>query len=174
METFKAIAKRRSTRAYKPEQLDADTLNDLLIAASLAPIGYGDYARMHLTVIQDEKLLERITQRVADEYETDPNTLFDAPTLVVISSKEPQHPGMDFTDAGLVAGNLVLAATDLNLGTCIVWNPAQILVKDETLRSELDLPEGAVPIIGVALGYPESSLEGFKDWNLNIDVTYVK
>ena len=50
------------------------------------------------------------------------------------------------------AENMMLAATELGLGSCFLMGP-MIAFSDPALRARLGLPEGYEPLIGVALGY---------------------
>ena len=52
-------------------------------------------------------------------------------------------------DAAIVADHLILAATNLGLGTC--WVAA---FNVDAARSVLQLPDGAEPVIFTPLGYP--------------------
>lgn len=56
METMKAIAKRKSTRAFNPEKGIAKAdLDTILAAGCAAPVGAGDYSSLHLTIIQSKR-----------------------------------------------------------------------------------------------------------------------
>ena len=65
METMKAIAKRKSTRAFNPEKGIAKAdLDAILAAGCAAPVGAGDYSSLHLTIIQSKEMLDKINKAV--------------------------------------------------------------------------------------------------------------
>ncbi|NLB91740.1 MAG: hypothetical protein GX786_11055 [Clostridiales bacterium] len=47
----KQSQKRSSIRAYRSEQISAQELETILFAGSAAPVGRGNYAGLHITVI---------------------------------------------------------------------------------------------------------------------------
>ena len=61
LEMMKAIAKRKSTRGFTPEQIPESALDIVLNAACAAPVGMADYKSMHLTVVQDSALIKKIS-----------------------------------------------------------------------------------------------------------------
>lgn len=62
MELMKAIAMRKSTRSYKSEQISDESLNTIINAGCAAPVGMGAYNSVHLTVIQNSDLLDKLQQ----------------------------------------------------------------------------------------------------------------
>ncbi len=71
METMKTMEIRQSCRAYTPEQICEADLEVILQAANAAPVGMGRYEDVHLTVIQNNELLDEIDS-VAAEFFGDP------------------------------------------------------------------------------------------------------
>ena len=95
METMKAIAKRKSTRAFDPEKKVAEsTLNAILAAGCAAPVGAGDYASLHLTVIQNRETLDKISKAVQAVLKVERDVLYGVPVLVLVSSSEPKFPNV--------------------------------------------------------------------------------
>lgn len=156
METFDAIEKRSSIRGYKDEQISDDELQKVLSVANKAP-NAGPY---YVTVIQDKDLLKEINDKtkemmLASEgfmkerasmegYEP----LYGAPTVIVLSA--PETP---FTQINVAcsATTMILAATDLGLGTCYAVSPIQTLT--ESYLDKLELPEGFKPVSTILIGY---------------------
>ena len=60
MNTLEAIKKRVSCRAYKPEQISEEALNEILKAGMSAPVASAMYDSMHITVVQNEEVLKQI------------------------------------------------------------------------------------------------------------------
>ena len=60
MNTMETLTSRRSIRSYTGEQISSEELSLLLKAANAAPVGMGQYNSVHLTVIQNGELLQKI------------------------------------------------------------------------------------------------------------------
>ncbi len=155
MNTFDTLFSRKSVRSYTGEQITAEELEVILKSAYAAPIGMGKYEDMHLTIIQSPELLDKIDAAAAAMF-NNPNAhpLYNAPTLILVSSKTPA-PAMEniaFSNAAIVAHNMVLAATELGLGACYIWGATGALSKKPDLVAELNLPENFIPCCAVSLG----------------------
>ena len=66
MNTLEAIAKRKSTRNYKPEQIPEDALQAILKAGIAAPVAMAKYDSLHITVVQNPEILAKINAATAD------------------------------------------------------------------------------------------------------------
>ena len=81
MDTLTAIATRRSTRVYKPEQISDSQLQTVLAAGWASPVGHGAYDELYISVVQNPKILETL-QNTAVKLSETPNTIrFTAPLL---------------------------------------------------------------------------------------------
>ena len=152
MQTLEAILKRKSVRGFKSEQISEKDLDTILNAACAAPVGYGDYDPLKLTVIQNRELLNKIS----DAYSKS-DIFYGAPTVIAISSNKLEN--VNYSNAGCVAQNMLLAATDLGLGSVYVINLAWACEKDESLVKELGIGDGFFPVASVALGYPVEEIK---------------
>jgi nitroreductase len=76
---------------------------------------------------------------------------YGAPTALILSIDEVFSHAR-WTDMGIVAGYIVLAAHAMGLGTCPI---GLITAFEEEIREELNLPEEKQVIVGIALGYPD-------------------
>jgi FMN reductase (NADPH) len=85
METMKAIINRQSCRAYTGEQLTESELQTILKAANAAPVAFGYYDEVKLTVIQNPALLAKIDAAGATFF-GNPNlkVRYNAPTLILV------------------------------------------------------------------------------------------
>jgi Nitroreductase len=174
MELTKAIAKRKSARAYKPDALSEETLNAILAAGCAAPVGMAQYGTLHFTVIENKEILEQISNMVKQMMKREGDPLYAAPTLVVISSKEPMAPGIDYTNAACIAENMMLAATDANVGSVLIWSPAMAVEADSSLKQAIAIPEGYKALFSVALGYPANDDDKEKELKVTIGMNIVK
>lgn len=147
-----AITQRHSIRAYTTEQISEEALDAILAAGSAAPIGMRRYEDLHITVIQDKALLARISKAAAAERGTDDDPLYAAPTLVLISHAPTEKPGMDFVDAACIGENMALAATEQGVGSVIIWSTAKGIAADKDICTDMGLPEGFNPCLGIVFG----------------------
>jgi nitroreductase len=149
MEFSELIEKRYSVRAYKPDPVEDEKLQQVLEAARLAPTA-ANLQPFRLIVIHTagrEAELMRIYGR---------NWFVEAP-LVICACGIPSQgwvrrsDGKSYTDVdvSIVMDHLVLAAADVGLGTC--WIGA---FDPDAAREVLGLPDGVEPIAFTPLGYP--------------------
>ena len=147
MDFQELMSKRYSVRAYKPDPVNEGTLKKVLEAARLAPTA-ANRQPIQFVVLRTagrEEELKRIYQK---------EWLSQAPLVIVACAVyEGAWLRMDKknyseVDATIAMDHLILAATDLGLGTCWIaaFNP-------EELRAALKLPEGVEPIALTPLGY---------------------
>ena len=162
MDTMETICSRKTIRSYTGEAITADELNVILKAANAAPVGMGQYESLHLTIITDTDLLNKIDTAGAVMFgQPDVHPLYGVPTLVLISSKKPD-PMMEnvvFSNAAIVAHNMALAATDLGVGSCYIWGAIAALSGSVELLKELNLPENFIPCCAIGLGKTDCTYE---------------
>ena len=148
MEFSELITRRYSVRAYKPDPVEEDKLEEVLEAARLAPTA-NNQQPFQLIVIHTagrEKDLKRIYA---------PGWFVQAPLVVCACGLSGQgwvrEDGRSYLDVDLAIAmdHMVLAAANAGLGTCWIAN------FDETAaRQVLRLPDDVEPIIFTPLGYP--------------------
>ncbi|MEA4969815.1 MAG: nitroreductase family protein [Candidatus Pelethousia sp.] len=173
METMKAIAKRKSTRAFAPEKAVAKAdLDAILAAGCAAPVGAGDYPSLHLTVVQNPQSLNRINKAVQAAFNIDRDVLYGAPILVLVSSSEPKVPNIQYANVGCIMENMLLAATDLGVDSVYLWSAANVIAKIPELQKELGIPEGFTPISGAALGYAVENNPTEKELGITLGINY--
>jgi nitroreductase len=148
MEFSELIKKRYSVRAYKPDPVEDEVLNRVLEAARLAPTATNAQP-FQLIVIHTagrEVELKRIYKR---------DWFVQAPLVICICGIPAEgwvrRDGKNYTevDVAIAMDHLILAATDVGLGTCWIgaFYPA-------AAREVLGLPDGVEPIAFTPLGYP--------------------
>ena len=149
MEYSQLIANRYSVRAYLPDPVEEDKLHQVLEAARLAPTAANrqpiQIVVMHTAERQAE--IGRIYKRP---------WFVQAPLVIAICAvsslawvRESDRFNARLIDAAIVADHLILAATNLGLGTC--WIAAFDV---NAAREVLGLPDEAEPAIFTPLGYP--------------------
>lgn len=157
MNTLDAIAKRTSVRSYKPEQIPEDALQDILKAGMAAPVGSGAYDSLHITVIQDTAILNKIAD-VTNELifkmlgrRMDKN--FGAPTMIIASSKPAMMPGIEYANVSTVLENMAIAATDMGIDNIIWAGAAGAVAQNTELSNKVGIPDGFKPILCASFGY---------------------
>jgi len=148
MDFSELIQHRYSVRAYKPDPVEEDKLQQVLEAARLAPTAANrqPFRLIVLSTVNRQADLRRIYHR----------SWFSQAPLVIGVCGIPgeawvRRDGQNYhyVDAAIALDHLILAAADLGLGTC--WVAAFDVA---AAREVLGLPEEAVPIAFTPLGYP--------------------
>lgn len=162
MNTLEVIAKRKSTRSYKPEQIGGEALAAIIKAGCSAPIALAKYDSLHITVVQDEGIIEQIFDQAQEAVfaaiGVRKNLNYGAKTLIVVSSLPPHREGMDYANGGIVIENMVLAATDLGIDSCIMGAPIAALAGNTELLRLTGIPNGFKPVLGAVFGYAAEDL----------------
>ena len=80
-----------------------------------------------------------------------------APALILIGSS----PGATCPkeDALLAAGNILLAAHTMGLGSCLIGYAVAAMAADRSIQKELGVPESETIHAAVALGYPDETFQ---------------
>ncbi len=154
METLKAMNIRKSTRSYTGN-LSEEALQTILNAGQAAPIGMAKYDAMHMTVIRNSALLNELDRNAANFFGDPTRTpLYGAPCLILISTPipDPAAGNVSYSNAAIMTENMSLAATDIGIGSCLIWGAVAALNQTPELVAKLGLPEGHVPCCGVAIG----------------------
>jgi nitroreductase len=151
------IARRTSCRAYRPDPVRESDLLRILEAARLAPSACNKQP-WRFAVARDPAVRRRIVERGFLPGLKMPWAL-GAPVLIVIGMETSflTHAlgafvsGVEYpwVDIGIAGEHLVLAATELGLGTCwIGW------IRPRTLRRIVGWPRAVKPAAVITVGYP--------------------
>ncbi len=163
------ITNHKSIRHFKNQKLTGDEVDTLVDAATHASTSTFSQQYSIISVTDPQKLaeIERLTGgkkwmlgsghyfvMVADQYRN-----------LQIAQKAGQDPYILRTtdkflasvfDASLATENLVLAAESMGMGATIMGS---ILNESERIIELLGLPELTFPLLGIAVGYPETEPE---------------
>ncbi|MDD2933219.1 MAG: nitroreductase family protein [Methylotenera sp.] len=173
MNIFETILARRSIRHYKTQVVDQVTIHILLEAAVRAPTA------MHqepwaFVIIQDKALLKKLSNHAKplflakvtthqSTYENhghlleafrspDFNIFYNAGTLILICGKKTAHSFE--ADCWMAAENLMLAASAMGLGTCVIGS-ALPAVSDPEVKVSLGISNEFSVVVPIILGYPD-------------------
>ena len=161
-DTITTIMSRKSTRAYKPEQIPPDALSAILKAGQAAP--YVQPESRHFSVIQDRGMITRLSEdaktegmKLGDIQRQFSSPGFDgtygAPVVIVLSGNEETLQYEAVCAASIQ--NMLIAAASLGIASCWAYFPIFVFhgAKAEAWRLELHIPEGFKPCAAVLLGY---------------------
>ena len=115
-EVLNCLETRRSCRAYRPEQVPEEALQEILRAGLYAPSGMGRQS-VKLLVVQDPAAiaaLERLNGGVLGSPDAHP--FYGAPTVCVVFADT--NAGTWVEDGSLAIGNLMAAAHSLGVSSC--------------------------------------------------------
>lgn len=167
MEFFDLIEQRYSVRAYRPDPVEPEKLQQVLEAARIAPSASNKqpYQFIVIHTAGREAELKRI-------YNKD---WFVQPPIVVCvcvikaTAWVRKYDGREYSyvDATIAMDHLILAAHDLGLGTC--WIAAFDPVP---AREVLQLPDDVEPVAFTPLGYPADQFRPHQRKNLADLVRY--
>ena len=151
--TLEDLKRRRSCRAFRPEQIPDALLQAVLEAGTYAPTGR-DHQSPLLVAVQDRAVRDQLSRMNAAIMGSEDDPFYGAPTIIVVLA-ERSWPTAVY-DGSCVMCNLLNAAAALDLGSCWIHRA----------REEFDSPEGKALLhswgvegdyVGVghcALGYP--------------------
>ena len=117
-EVLNCLETRRSCRAYRPEQVPEEALQEILRAGLYAPSGMGRQS-VKLLVVQDPAAiaaLERLNGGVLGSPEAHP--FYGAPTVCVVLADAAAFTAVE--DGSLALGNLMNAAHSLGIASCCI------------------------------------------------------
>ncbi len=168
MDVLDAIHRRRAIRDYRPDKLPASRILQLIAAAGWAPSAMNEQP-WQFTVVTDRALMDRLSAQAKtfmlesmgdvpnpahfQDLLRDPtfHILYNAPLLVVVSA--PAARQWCIEDCAVAAQNLMLAATDMGLGSCWIGFAQGWLNTKEGLAS-LGLSAQSRVVAPIVLGVP--------------------
>ncbi|GAB3595118.1 NADPH-dependent oxidoreductase [Microbacterium tumbae] len=163
--TIELLYRHRSVRRYTPDPVDDATVTAIIAAAQSAATS------SNLQSWSVVELREPVRKAAASVLAGDQAFIRDAPVFLVfvadwgrnaLIARRRGAPAdgigfvettlVGFVDAALAAQNAVVAAESLGLGAVFVGS---VRNNPEQLSELLGLPDGAFPVVGVALGHPD-------------------
>lgn len=135
------IKSRRSIRRFLDKPIPLDMLEGLLEAARWAPSG-GNSQPWAFVVVREPAGVRKVKL-------FSPGLGGEPTTLIILCSDQSVDASTAIMDVSMAAQNVMLAATDKGLGSCVIRSHNQ-----NALQTLLNLPAHVVPELIVALGYP--------------------
>ena len=168
MEFLDLIKARYSVRKYKSEPIEEEKLNIILETARLAPTAHNQQP-FKLIVVKTEGNEENL-KRIYPA-----NFFVEAPIIIcacaILEEGWTRDDGKNYTevDTSIVMDHLILAATNLGLGTC--WIGKFDL---KAAREVLNIPENVLPLVFTPIGYSDDKPRPKKRKNIDEIVRYEK
>ena len=147
---FLELAKQRhSVRKYTGQPVEPEKLDAIIEAAHVAPTAH-NFQPVRLLVAQSKEDLEKLSRGTRTH-------LYGAPLAILVCADHSKawvrpYDGKQTTDidAAILTDHMMLAATELGLGTVWICH-----FRPEVLRREFALPEDLEPINLLAIGYSD-------------------
>lgn len=164
-EVIETILSRRSIRAYKDQAVPKELLDQVVECGVWAPNAI-NAQQWEVRVVMSEEWINSATAAAKEAAKGTPNeaqfndptfkNLFrNAPAVIFIGHKPGAYTPVD---CGLMAGNIMLAAKSLGLGTVCMASPVRTFLMTEAGASHLTslgFSEGYEPLICIGIGYPD-------------------
>lgn len=165
------IKNRRSTRAYKKEQVSDREIMALLEAGAWAPSGH-NMQPWHFTVVQRKELIDNLSDISKDTFKNskdeiarkmannpDFNLFYNSPTVIIVSYKNDAVTPIE--DISAAIQNILIQGEEMDLGTC--WNGFIMGAfkgdQSQNLIKELSIPSGYTPHQAISVGYPKAKVQ---------------
>ncbi len=168
MEFSDLIQKRYSVRNYQSKPVVEEKLNKVLEAARLAPTAH-NFQPFKLIVIKtsgNEENLKRIYDR---KFFVQAPIIICACTLIEDGWIRDDGKNYAEVDTTIAMDHLILAATELGLGTCWIGK-----FNLEAARQVLNVPDNVLPLVFTPLGYPDDTPRAKQRKSMDDIVLYEK
>ena len=145
---FLEIAKKRYTvRSYNGKPVEKEKLDKIIEAAHVAPTA-ANLQPVHLLIVQEESGLKNIGKAA---------NIYGAPVAIIVCADHNKAWVRPFDkkqthdiDASILTDHMMLAATELGLGTAWIC-----YFKPDIISAEFELPESLEPINILAKAYTD-------------------
>jgi len=159
METLKTIQKRQSIRKYLQIPIKHSDLTKILNTATQAPVAGNIQTTKIIIVTKEQKKQELADASLQQTWMT------QAPIILVLCSddkdlKKIYKKRAEFyaiQNAAVAARNILIAATDLNIGSCFISAFTEL-----GIQKALKLPKSIKPQVLITLGYSDDKKQRTK------------
>jgi nitroreductase len=137
------VEKRRSIRKYKDTPIPKEQIVQILEAARIAPSA-SHRQPWHFIVVENKETIKKLAK---SEWAA------EAPVMIVGLADQVASPSRCLNDLGIALEHIVLAATNLGLGTCWMGQTG----REELIKGLLNIPDNFKVIAVVPLGVPDET-----------------
>ena len=160
MKFKEVIEKRRSIRKYKDTPVSKENILAILEAARIAPSA-SHKQPWHFIVVEDKETIKKLAKQEWAE---------NAPVMIVGLADQYTSPVWCINDMGIALEHIVLAATDLGLGTCWMGQSN----REELVKDLLDVPDNYKVVALITIGVPDETPAAKERKNLESIVSWGK
>jgi nitroreductase len=156
MEFHDVIRARTSVRQYSDKSVDEDKITYILECARLAP-SWANKQCWRFIIIKNKETIEQISKTSLI------NRWLKTAPVVIVACADPTDSGtnnsLDYytVDVSIAFEHVVLAATDVGLGTCWIGG-----FNEEKVKELLEIPKRIRVVALTPLGYPVDTI-GFAE-----------
>ncbi len=158
--TIEDILNRRSIRAYLDKPIPDEDLQTIIKAGLYAPSAKNKQD-WHFSVITNKEVIDKMNEmaiegmkRIGLEKESEDHIFYNAPVVIVISSRIAGFSGIN---VGCAIENMSLAAHALGYGSCIIGQTRYMYSKANKIDVDklIKIPEGYEHDLSICLGFPK-------------------
>ena len=157
-ETLNTLKTRRSCRAYRPDPVEEEKLQQILEAGTYAATGMGWQSPIILAVT-DREMRDRLSRMNAAVMGRDMDPFYGAPVVLVVLADRSIVTHV--YDGSLVMGNLMNAAHAIGLGSCWIDRAEPVFETEEgkALKAKWGVSEEYVGVGHCILGHTDETPE---------------
>lgn len=148
---------RRSVKAYKPDMVPMELIEEVVKAGTYAPTGMNMQSPVIVAVVNKE-VRDHLSRMNAAIMGTSSDPFYGAPVVLVVLADKNRPTAV--YDGTLVMGNMLNAAHSLGLGSCWIHRAKEEFESEEgkALLKEWGLEGEYIGIGHCILGYPAKEL----------------
>ena len=154
------LEKRRSIRKYKDTPVSKEKILKMLEAARVAPSA-SNRQPWHFVVVENKETIKKLAKQ---------DWAAGAPVMIVGLADQAASPNWCSNDLGIAFEHIVLAATNLGLGTCWMGQTG----REELVRRLLDIPDSFKVVAVLPVGVPDETPAAKERKNLEAIVSWEK
>jgi nitroreductase len=153
MKSLEIMKKRQSIRQFSKELISKEHLNLILEAAYNAPIGRAAYDQYKLYVLNEKDKLNKLSTTLIEKAQLTKHPFFEG-TLVIFIAGMKTEERLNGCDTGCIIENMMLVASELNIGSCFLYRISQTINNNKELKSFFNLEENYQIMSAVTFGHP--------------------
>ncbi|NMB37575.1 MAG: nitroreductase family protein [Bacteroidales bacterium] len=166
-QVIETIMARRSIRAYKPQAVEREIMDQIVKCGINAPNGMNAQP-WEVRIVDNPEFIEGCTKLYVERMKQSPrgakmvedpsfkNMFRNAPTVVFIALGDSRFA---YIDCGLMAQNMMLAAKSMGIGSIALGSPVDFFKSEEAAEyyKRLEFPEDYTLALVVGFGYADES-----------------
>lgn len=166
-EVIETIMARRSIRAYQPQAVEREIMDQIVKCGINAPNGMNAQP-WEVRIVDNPEFIDGVTKIYVEKMKQDPrrakmvedpsfkNMFRNAPTVVFIALGDSRFA---YIDCGLMAQNMMLAAKSLGIGSIALGSPVDFFKGEEAAEyyKRLEFPDNYTLALVLGFGYPDES-----------------